>query len=120
MSIFLAGIFAYVYQAGMSLGFDLKGSLAAIEQWVDQMESEEEQDEEIEAMGKEERHGKGAAKKFVRPGSSRGILMDKDAKEAKILSRDKIISMVRLSFLFNNIDAIFRDRLTHTYLETLL
>jgi hypothetical protein len=34
----------YYLQAGMSLGFNLAGSLAAIDKWVQDMNSEEEED----------------------------------------------------------------------------
>jgi hypothetical protein len=35
-------------RAGVNLGFDLKGSLAAIGKWVDDMDSEDEEEEEHE------------------------------------------------------------------------
>jgi hypothetical protein len=80
-------------RAGISLGFDLKGSLAAIDQWVGELDSDgdssdddvprrratavnddEEEEEVIEAMGtpgdKDKEKDKDGGKKSSRPGSS--------------------------------------------------
>jgi hypothetical protein len=95
-------------QAGASLGFNLVGSLAAIDQWVEAMDSDDDHDD-----GGNHKAGAGA-----KAGSGRGSLnvfgfktndtsssksksghssdgSKNSNKGSKVLSRDSIMSMVR-------------------------
>lgn len=105
-----SGIYFVFSQAGLSLGFNLSSSLAAIEQWVDAMESEDEEVDSANSQGiidsisnrktsksqkrDDERHRRAASPV---PFSDR---------EPRILTRESIISMVRnlFSFIFYNLN----------------
>ena len=70
--------------ATRSLGFDLKGSLAAINQWVDDQDSEDEEEEEETAV---------VSSKYGDVWSMRNEMKRATTAQKKILSRDKILGM---------------------------
>lgn len=87
--------------AGISLGFDLKGSLAAIDQWVEDMDSDDDSDEPelLEAERGVDRDRPGVSDvESARSNSSRAGSAGSNRSgrsEQRILSRDRIFSMVR-------------------------
>lgn len=106
-------------QAGRSLGFDLKGSLAAINQWVEQMDSDDENDDDDDGsdvpLTFSSQRGAGAGGLFSRAGDAdtgrRDVSFAADGAgslasdhscsgssqtggQSKILSREKILYMV--------------------------
>ena len=89
--------------AGISLGFDLKGSLAAIDQWVEDMDSDDDSDEPglLEAERGVDRDRPGASDvESARCNSSRtGSAGSNRSREQRVLSRDRIFSMVRAQTL---------------------
>jgi len=70
--------------ATRSLGFDLKGSLAAINQWVDDQDSDEEDDEDDAVP---------ASSKYGDVWTMRNEMKRATTAQKKILSRDKILGM---------------------------
>lgn len=81
----------------MSLGFNLAGSLAAIDQWVQDMSSGDDEEAEVEDLtnGKPKRNKEKKESKIQIIGvPSYNNSNDKNNKD-KILSRDTIINMVR-------------------------
>ncbi len=99
-------------QAGISLGFNLAGSLAAIDRWVSDMNSEEEEqdgdsdeeeDDDAQAVtpitGRDRDHGEftisSPTKGLTSSASNNGLLAG-GAKDSRILSRDTIINMVSI------------------------
>lgn len=71
--------------ATRSLGFDLKGSLAAINQWVDDQDSEDDDDDEEEIAASSSKYGD--------VWSMRNEMKRATTAQKKILSRDKILDM---------------------------
>lgn len=86
-------------KAGKSLGFNLAGSLAAIDQWVHDMNSEDESDTKPAAAT----GGAGAVGSSKASNGASTVAATKDGEisgSGKILSRDVIINMVRFALLF--------------------
>ncbi len=80
----------------MSLGFNLAGSLAAIDQWVQDMSSGDDEEAEIEDLtnGKPKRNKEKKESKIQIIGVPSYNNSNDNNNKDKILSRDTIINMV--------------------------
>eukprot|EP00602_Paraphysomonas_sp_CaronLab_P004364 CAMPEP_0185030398 /NCGR_PEP_ID=MMETSP1103-20130426/17327_1 /TAXON_ID=36769 /ORGANISM="Paraphysomonas bandaiensis, Strain Caron Lab Isolate" /LENGTH=953 /DNA_ID=CAMNT_0027565509 /DNA_START=149 /DNA_END=3013 /DNA_ORIENTATION=- len=79
--------------AGRSLGFDLKGSLAAINQWVEEMDSDDDEEDDTGRSTTVALSGQGEPSVSFRIAESSNVCLGKSPSQSKILSRDKILNM---------------------------